>query len=69
MNNACALTPSFVPYIGYLLFISCLKCVINESIRERVKQATCFDIMGPPRKLMLLKMVILESNGSYNQSH
>jgi hypothetical protein len=63
MNNACSLTPSFVPYIGYLLFISCLKCVNNESNQERVKQATCFDIMDPPRELMLLIMVILESNG------
>jgi hypothetical protein len=69
MNNVYSLTPSFVPYIGYSLFISCFKCVINESNQERVEQATCFDIMGPPRELMLLLMVISESNGSYIQSH
>jgi hypothetical protein len=69
MNNVCSLTPSFAPYIGYLFFISCLKCVINESNQEKVKQATYFDIMGPPKELMFLLMVRLESNGSCIQSH
>ncbi len=56
MSNACSLTPSFVPYIGCLFYISCLECIINESNWEKVKQATCFDITGPPKKLMLLLM-------------